>query len=531
MSNAPDFDVGDLAEDVFTTWCSQAGIASSVPRKDRDGWDRHLSIPSDDSPLRSGSRPASICYVQVKGHRVDDPTPPAITLSNWQRMISIPVPWFVCIIQFSPKAEPLRAHLVHIGEAWIIKARKRLWTHSEGDDPPLNRATLSCSPDDADVLTRLHGELLIQTLRRHIGDPLAYFSAKKRWYDEAGLDKRQHQVSVTFDPEMTESILCDFSLGLRTDLHASRMVVSEVRFGHARMTRDLKDVTFEIPTLPSFGKAQVMVRSLAAPRETVSVECDAYASTHLFPFLPEQHQRVRLVAPLMSISLTRDSMSFSWKLPAEPLILSDAAAAAKVLRAFAAPAKPEIEFRFPAHTEWMPIHPADAALPTIPESVREVISPICNAAEIVRAFGVDPRSIKVRIDDLLRQEQAIAALAKLYRGNTIRPSVRFTDPSTAMSLQGQAIAKILVLGAWIGSHFFLQCVAILGTAIVDGQTSTVSFSDPEICVVEKAAIDKNEMPEERARALLHDMIRRAQDEYGADGRTILLDEGSETHSS
>jgi hypothetical protein len=130
------FKTGDVGENLVQLWASQAAITANPVRRDEFGWDFCLQIRRDLSapvtePL-DRLPPELTCMVQVKttavGSEGED-----VALSNWQRMVKDPLPWFFVCVALGTKGEPDGAYLVHVDKTWMERVLRRLRSTSPAE--------------------------------------------------------------------------------------------------------------------------------------------------------------------------------------------------------------------------------------------------------------------------------------------------------------------------------------------------------------------------------------------------------------
>jgi hypothetical protein len=522
------FDIGDAAEDAFKALCSQVGIIATPPAKDRRGWDWHLNLPQVDRIDPIDAPPGLACYVQVKGHLGDDHEKPEIRLSNWQRMISDLAPWFVCVVLLDRDARTQACALVHVDEALVAMARKRIWENAAGANGPLNALRMACPWSDSDLLPTLHGSEILERVRTCIGDPRTYIDLKRGWYEDAGIERGKHRLSFKWGPDVSDQDLCDFALGKRSSLGVAAVDRAEVRFGIAIHRTTYKDVSVEIPKPPSLGRTRLKIRRSRPPRETIDLDFETLLSTSVFPFLPTEYQRVRLVAPLLSVELSRrvpQGMTAQWDFHVDDhdeVKLAAVERAAGALAAFMDSTPPEIEALLPPDQRSMKLTAPDAARVDAQPKLRELAEAACNAGRVARVFGFNPDALTVTPASLVEQADGLAMLALLYTGSSVRPelTVKNVGPECAQ-LTGKSIARVLAFGARLDKYFLLQCSAILGTGRTAADGVSLELADTEIRAIERVVIDTEVTPAETANELLRKMVRRATEEQERDGRLII----------
>jgi hypothetical protein len=210
--------IGRIGASLLEAWAAQAGITAKPSFHDEKGWDVLLQLPaSHGKPVGPLDRtpPGLTCMVQVKSTTSLDSREP-IKLSNWQRMCSEPIPWFVRAIRLDPGTQqPIAAYVVHIGEDWcsaVLRKRRELGPEARSD---LHNRYLNVSWSDKDKLAELHGRALAARIRKEVPDQLAYVSEKVRWFNELGYKDDAGRIAVAM-PGNEQTILghlADLAIG------------------------------------------------------------------------------------------------------------------------------------------------------------------------------------------------------------------------------------------------------------------------------------------------------------------------------
>lgn len=295
--------IGEIGQKAFEMWANQAGITANSSIVDERGWDVFLQLPSAPEDAAMGlwdtAPPEISCMVQVKTTTSDDQFE-EITLSNWQRMVREPQPWFVAAIHLDANNQPSRAYLVHIDREWCQKVLSRLRELAKKEKKHLNEHTLNVTWTDADRLPNPHGRDLINRIRECIKpNQLAYVMEKIDWFENIGYADRAKRVSVQFkvnDRETFMDKIADVGIGVRSVLpgewHAN---ISDVRFG---IRATLSEFGTESGDMEFRPEPLMGVLFEVFSKETarhVSVECQFFRSVSVFPFLPPEFDRSRFI--------------------------------------------------------------------------------------------------------------------------------------------------------------------------------------------------------------------------------------------
>ena len=232
-------DLGALGESTLTTWAAARGIAAQKVTHDRTGWDYLLEFPSTRSTklptLPRDKEPASVsCLVQVKATGTGKLNP-SVTLANWQRLITSPLPAFFLIVDFGLDEIAKTAYLVPVDASCIGRVLKRVRRHdSRSEEIAKRRLNVKCREEHR--LETPNGESLERAIRDHIGSSLEeYIQKKMDWVRTAGYESTRGSFTFEFSAESLQGVsfpeyLVDLSLGLRESLAVGHTEFRDVRF-------------------------------------------------------------------------------------------------------------------------------------------------------------------------------------------------------------------------------------------------------------------------------------------------------------
>src|SRR4051795_2534936 len=131
--------LGALGESTLATWATARRIFPQRVTHDQNGWDYLLEFPPPGGntlpPYPRDREPAIIsCLVQVKATSRGDLNR-SISLTNWQRLITYPLPTFFLVIDFGDDEIPKVAYLVPVDSASTHQVLQRIRElDSQGED-------------------------------------------------------------------------------------------------------------------------------------------------------------------------------------------------------------------------------------------------------------------------------------------------------------------------------------------------------------------------------------------------------------
>lgn len=231
-------EIGTQVELKFLGLCAEGAIVANPVMRDVLGFDSMLQVRFDSSLIAHDlADPPLRALVQAKGTLRNKHRGIGITLSNWQRMISDPDPWFVFIGEIDGRACE-HGYLVHVNEQWISKALRRLRSVTLEGDEQLNHLKMEVTYGEADAVSPLNGESLRTLLLKHVkafgGTPSDYRKHKEAFYKNHGYEHggwRGHVVLPSKDLATHYEDLSLQALGLREELPIESITVEDVRFG------------------------------------------------------------------------------------------------------------------------------------------------------------------------------------------------------------------------------------------------------------------------------------------------------------
>ena len=118
-------ELGNLGELKLGELCSQASMVSNPAKRDVHGFDNLVQIEVGRDSLAYDLAPAPIrAFFQAKATQQKSGRS-GIRLTNWQKMLADPEPWFVFACEISAERDVAHVYLVHINEHWMEKALRQ----------------------------------------------------------------------------------------------------------------------------------------------------------------------------------------------------------------------------------------------------------------------------------------------------------------------------------------------------------------------------------------------------------------------
>ncbi len=520
-----EFDLGDHAEGCFDIWCREVGVVATPPRKDKGGWDFHVVLPGT-SPAGLDTPPKLNCSVQVKGQWEDTRKPPKITLSNWERMVSEPIPWFVCVVLYGKDKKPTRCALIHVDEQCVEKAAKRIWENTAGKRRDLSTLEMRVQWKDADMLEKLDGETLLAAIRMHIGDTEAYVREKIRWRQEAGVRGAKHTIQVTMreaDDDVYYGKLAALALGDLTEIPVSEVTAFEIRFDLPVPRETFEDVVITLKRPPPVRIASIRFTTTKPLRESFDVLFEVRTTTQVFPFLPQQYRHVRFEAPFLRLDAVPGSSgmtSYQWRfdVPGEIVPLSGLVQAARAARALLDTSAPPPQLRID-DSEPIDLTAAPATFDPGAKTTQMLEAVRCGG-EVARVFGL-AENVLVTASQLLRQSEQLSLYAGIFAGSTA--DMRFTTKDESDELNGKRIAHVVVPGLQIGNSLLFLVIGMFGEAVWTSEDGgRIEVPHPGLRVLERAIASEEDAKKKGFyKRLVRPLVERGVRTMEAEGFEVI----------
>ncbi len=397
--------IGRIGASAVTGWAAQAAITANESFHDDKGWDVFLQLPPrQGSPSGALDRvaPEISCMVQVKA-TLDASTSVPIKLSNWRRMCTDPLPWFVLAIRLDPEQlSPMSAHLVHVDKSWCAKVLRRLREMSNTEALPLHKHFMNVTWSSDDEMTQLHGRELQRLVKQHVADQHQYVAKKLQWVSEVGYDHPARSVTVQVSAGERETLyryLAELATGQRTTFPPGwRASVSDVRFGLRAKVDEFDASAGEMEFhAPPQGTARLRITT-SSGAHTAEFDCKVFRARAVFPFLPEEHDPVRLVAEDLQVFLaprntekgTAIESFITISFPEAPVPINRLRSVVTVGRALASTSDP-LRISLVSEGSEAPLT-APAAIP-IDSSLRQLVAELDAALTVCEHFAVPDNSI------------------------------------------------------------------------------------------------------------------------------------------
>ena len=148
-----------------------------------------------------------------------------IKLSNWQRLVKVPLPSFFLILEFDVQLDlhqPQRADPAHVDKAWVTTVLREL--RQLPPESAIHRKSLESTKwTEADRLESMNGASFREAVRHHIGNQYEYTINKKRWLETVGYENGRYSFSVRMSADTEDELMSRLvDVAIRTALRSFR---------------------------------------------------------------------------------------------------------------------------------------------------------------------------------------------------------------------------------------------------------------------------------------------------------------------
>lgn len=250
-----DRDLGQMGENIFSYWCSQANLIANSSQIDKTGWDYLVEFPFESSYSAGKVHDTAFeCKIQVKA--TDHCKGKwQVKLSNLRSLVTAQMPTFFVFIEFNGTETAQKAFIIHVDNTLISKVLKRIHTIEQGDKlQKLNKSSMIINYHNGYALENMNGESLKKVLLDYIGENYAqYISNKKLHLETTGYDEQACEIK--FKLKGVENILSlnNAFLGSKEKIEVSSLKLIDTRFGIKSAALDEGKGFVQLSTEPREG--------------------------------------------------------------------------------------------------------------------------------------------------------------------------------------------------------------------------------------------------------------------------------------
>lgn len=461
-------DIGEVGEDFFSIFCSQAGLVSNISQRDKTGWDHLVEFPLEvTSSLASAHLAPKSCYVQVKTTKKRPSAP--IKGTNLVRMATSPNPHFIVFIVLSEHHQPSELYIKHFGQELIEDALKLRYEVDSGKlEKALHqvRRTIKGLPEER--INPLTPEAMRKALGSHIAPNMnEYSSWKSKLIQGVGFD--QNRLSMTLSSKRLDlpQKLVRMSLGYEDCLEDFEMKQFIERFGYKEETltslNNMQNAKLTMPDVQPTAQGKATFREEPfGPR--IEFEADLYMPLGI-GILPESSMELRLNLGLVDLHFQLSSGQTAVKVDIEieeRYRLGLLHRSLKLLKLLSTPeALITLKLEFPG----IPHNTATISNPTIPFEQDEILNGLDALSSILGVTG-ERSEILISCDDILKSAPSIHHALPIYIGqpHKMRAEFKVDEPLNEDQQATCIMLHLLNLGS----------VRLLGVLVLAGKISLLS---------------------------------------------------------
>ena len=454
--------LGGMGESQLEHWAHECDMTCNRVQNDKGGWDVFLQIPRKGSAATVGDPlldivPGEIaCLIQVKATDTSTGKVKGIKLSNWDRLVKIPLPAFYVVLEYEGNSEVQNAYLVHVDEYWIYRTLKRLRQLAPNQLEQLHKRTMSLSYSPKDEFDA-NGKGLESEILAMVGEnPLQYFEMKKNWISKVGFDEYRFKGSIKLPPLPREEFfntLVDFSIGVTKELQLDSLNVEEIRFGiPQRLDPKEKPQTakMQMNSIPPTGKADMTVTG-----EDGAVffrdSCGFYAPATVFPFIPFEFWKTKFTSAMFSLIVSHRDKKIRFSIAPfqtkRPQSLSKMARAAKLIREFTSSVSGTYKISFTSDKGEFAVKAHSWEFPALDPMFREAMQAVEDSWMLAKEFDVQDL-INVSIDQLLGQRYMQITMNRFLKKEDDFGVSAYIESKNGLNLESLVflVCGVLVLG-------------------------------------------------------------------------------------
>ena len=456
-------DIGDRGELLLSSWCTEVDLIANRSVKDVTGWDHLIEFPlnqafSNDELHQSPPQ----CKIQVKATNGNKRKVP-ISLSNLQRMVTDPLPYFILYIEYNGLIPPQKAFLKYVDKTLISKVLKKIHTINQSEkENKLNKKTMSISFTELDKLSEFSGECLKKSLVDHIGPNFEIsLLLKQEILSTIGYEDGKLLGTLITKGEDNLNKMIDISLGIEGSVEVEEFSTYEQRFGiknRKAMFSD-KDLTAGMLSMPNIQpNDQVIVSFKSHPlKQPVEFKADIYFSP-LVKGIEDEYFRYRLVFSFGEAMFyhNQQSCTITYGFDTREYDIWECQAALKLIISMIEGAQYSLSIKLKNETSSYGVVSINESKDCNLEILKHDLCLVISA--ILLLDDAEVRGpVKVSISNLRTQKKAIHGFADLIHGNNTETIVNFKMNSGSID-ENKEVTFIgittLQLGEFLLSYFY-----------------------------------------------------------------------------
>ena len=225
--------IGNMAENLLSMWCAEAGLTVNISQQDNMGWDHHIEFPLSNIISRDQvHQSAPKCKVQVKATDKAD-RKLQVTLSNLRAMAVDPLPYFFLFIEYDGKTMPQKAYLRLVDNDLIRQILKKIHAINVSDkENKFNKKTMIVKYDSHCEIEELSGQSFKTLLESYFDNNFdKTVTDKLNFIKTVGYEDSIIKLGFQITGEESIEKIVDVSLGLEGTISVEQLIATSSRFG------------------------------------------------------------------------------------------------------------------------------------------------------------------------------------------------------------------------------------------------------------------------------------------------------------
>jgi hypothetical protein len=236
--------------------------------------------------------------------------------------------FFFLFLQVGNSNEIKKAYLIHINEKIIYKILKKLRELTNNKTCKLHKKTINLRANETDRLLTFDGIGIKNALLRHIGPSLEQYCKKKlSFIENVGYTPARYKVSFSTASQQGDQVL-DFALGKTKSLPINSLNIEKnIRFDIPEETIILDDAVIEIPEIPHFVEADLIIRNSSGSRVSI-LTAKIYSPHYFVGNIPKELVRFRIRTDIFEIYTGTDGtakFNLNFSTSNKPVLISELA--------------------------------------------------------------------------------------------------------------------------------------------------------------------------------------------------------------
>lgn len=300
---------GARGEARFEETCAAGGLICNKSTRDRAGWDFVVDFdttpPSTKSLDNRAGHLSTVFQVKTISERTNTIK---LRMSVAERLAKDVKPSFIYVLKLDADGNFASAYLIHFRGERLAEILKKLRAHTATNvTKPINHREVTLRIDPRERI-ELGGPALRAAIEREVdGDMQAYAAGKARDLETLGYSGPVMQMRAELHISSEEEFI-DLMLGLRGATKASKVKITETRFGIPIPVEAMQDGTIEIQPHP-LDECTVTVRG-RTPQDFATIHGNLFIPS--IPGLPLKKLKTLIKSKLVNLTYSDDNITFTF---------------------------------------------------------------------------------------------------------------------------------------------------------------------------------------------------------------------------